>query len=86
MVSAGLLPHVSSLVVDSERKITPARVSMRKGKKKLIPTDHFALKIVLTNLPTKKIKTDQESSWNLQKPGGWNRYEKFSDESSKDIN
>ena len=86
MVSAGLLPHVSSLVVDSERKITPARVSMRKGKKKLIPNDHFALKIVLTNLPTKKIKTDQESSWNLQKPGGWNRYEKFSDESSKDIN
>ena len=38
IVSAGLLPHVSSLVVDSERKITPARVSMRKGMKNLILT------------------------------------------------
>ena len=86
IVSAGLLPHVSSLVVDSERKITPARVSMRKGMKKLIPTDHFPLKIVLTNLPKRRIKTDQESSWNLQKPGGWEKYEKLSNESSEDIN
>ena len=47
LVSAGLLPHVSSLIVDSQRKISPARVSIRKGKRKLILTDHFPLKVKL---------------------------------------
>ena len=39
IVSAGLLTRVSSLVVDSERKI---------------PTDHYTLKIVFKNLPTRR--------------------------------
>ena len=59
---------------------------MRKGRKKLILMDHFPLKMVLNDLPTRRVRTDQESTWNIQKPGGWDKYEKLSNESSKDIN
>ena len=62
LVLPGLFSHVSSLNVDSQRKISPAKVSIRNEKRKLILTDHFPLKVTLKNLPTRRIRTDQESS------------------------
>ena len=83
MVSAGLLPYVDTMKIDSKRRMTPARVSMKNGKSRLIPPDHYPLMVVLKNLPTKIIRRDQECSWNLQKPGGWDAYEKLSDENNE---
>ena len=42
---------------------------MRKGKDrlKMIPSYHFPLILKLKNLPTRRIKREQNSNWNLNK-------------------
>ena len=43
----------------------------KADKTKLIPSDHFPLVIRLKNLPTRRIKRKQVSTWNLCKVDGW---------------
>ena len=74
IVSADLLPYVSSLVVDSKKEFSMYRVKKIKDKTKLVPSDHFPLVIKLKNLPTKWIKTEQESYWHLNKLDGWKKF------------
>ena len=78
IVSAGLLPFVTTFRVDSTRAFTPMRV--RKNKKSLVSTysDHFAIEVVLQGLPRAGVSegtSDREScTWNLRKEGGWQEY------------
>ena len=73
IVSADLLPYVSSLVVDIKKEFFMYRVKKVKDKTKLIPSDHFPLVIKLKNLPTRRIKREQESYWQLNKLDGWKK-------------
>ena len=74
IVSADLLQYVSSLVVDVKKEFSMFRVRKVKNQTKLIPSDHFPLVIRLKNLPTRRIKREQESHWNLNKEDGWKRF------------
>ena len=70
IVSADLLQYVSSLLVDVKKEFSMFRVKKLKKQTKLIPSDHFPLVIKLKNLPTRRIKREQESMWNLNKVDG----------------
>ena len=74
IVSADLVPYVSSLVVDIRKEYSLYRVRKVKDKMKLIPSDHFPLVIKLKNLLTRLVKREQESTWNLNKPEGWKKF------------
>ena len=74
IVSADLLPYVSSLVVDTKKEFLMFRVRKVKDKTKLIPSDHFPLVIRLKNQPTNRIKREQTSNWNLNKIDGWKKF------------
>ena len=54
IVSADLMPHVSSLVVDVKMEYSMYRVKKVKDKLKLIPSDHFPLVIKLKKSTHKK--------------------------------
>ena len=45
----GLVPHVKSLVIDCERKMTVARPVWRRGRRQLT---HYTMILTLKNLPT----------------------------------
>ena len=78
-----LMPFVSLVWVDRERKFTPRRVLKSKKNSRTIFTDHFPVKVVLTGLPRRKEeKTIAETNWNLGKPGGWEVYKKLTDEAA----
>ena len=51
IVSRELLPHVSSLVIDKEKKITPHRAVKEKKRYKLVYTDHLSSILYLKDLP-----------------------------------
>ena len=53
------------------------RVKKVKDQLKLIPSNHFPLVIKLKNLPTKRIKREQESYWNLNKLEGWKKFKEL---------
>jgi hypothetical protein len=78
---------VSSLLIDTKREYAPCRVTRSKkvvsqsiqeaGKKKqlsLVYSDHYTLVLKLNNLPKKRMVKSNESQWNLNKPGGWEKY------------
>ena len=71
--------------IDVDRKFTPRRV--QKKKKQIITTfsDHFALKIELSGIPKTQEISRIETSWNLGKLGGWDSYEKVSNEAAEMI-
>ena len=53
MVSAGLRPYVTSMVIDSARVMTP-RVVLRKGRKVTTYSDHYSCLVNLSSLPRRK--------------------------------
>ena len=68
IVSNNLLPFVSELFVDIERKFTPKRVVVtKKGGLVMRYTDHPSLIISLSGLPTTKEKTPRKTCWNLDR-------------------
>ena len=77
IVSADLLPYVSSVVVDVKKEYSLYRVRKQKDNLKLIPSDHFPIVVKLRNLPTRRIKREQTSNWNLNKPNGWKRFKEL---------
>ena len=54
IVSKELLPYVEKLVIDKDRKITPARAVKEKKKYKLMYTDHFSCLLSFKDLPKRK--------------------------------
>ena len=70
--------------VDSSRRITPKRVIARRGKMTVRHTDHFSLEIKL-KMPEKAEEKKNKTLWNLKKPGGWETYEKLTDDIAVDL-
>ena len=85
IVSASLVPFVVNVIVDVDRKFTPRRVIQRKKKMTIIYTDHFSLMIDLKGMPRQQHLNQHESIWNKGKPGGWDAYEKITDEKADKI-
>ena len=72
--SAGLVPFICKLVIDSNREVAARRAVHQKGRYRVINSDHFTL-ILTMNLPNKIKKAEKATKWNLKKVGGWQRYE-----------
>ena len=72
----GLVPHVKSLVIDSERKMTVARPVWRRGRWQLTHSDHYTMLLTLQNLPTGRQaeRGEKEVGWNLTRKNGWEKY------------
>ena len=86
IVSAGLLPFVTTFQVDSQQEFTPKRVRKIKNGLKYTFSDHYSIEVVLSNLPrASKVKEPEQEicTWNLKKEGGWERFSKLT-EANKD--
>ena len=88
VVSENLRPHLSQLVIDSKREMAVARAVKKKGNFKLVHSDHYSCLLTLKDLPKnrKSEKEERKSMWNLAKVGGWEAYEKITNEKSKALN
>ena len=80
-----LLPYVTLVWVDRKRKFTPRRVLRSKKKLKTIYTDHFPIKVELSGIPRRKEESKQDPTWNLGRPGGWELYEKLTNEAANKV-
>ena len=86
IVSRELWPYVNKLVIDRDKKFTPARPINRKGKYRLIYTDHFSTLLSLKDLPRRqKEKVENRVMWNLSKLNGWEEYKKVTNENSEKL-
>ena len=84
IVSRELWPFVQKLVIDRERNFTPARPMKKRGKYKLIYTDHFSTLLSLKDLPRRqKDKEEKRVMWNLAKQRGWEDYKKLTNKYNK---
>ena len=75
IVCSDTVPHISSLHIDDDRKLTPFRVTGRKGNKKKVYSDHLSTTLQLKNLnkAPPRFKTTQ---WSMKKKGSWEKYKK----------
>ena len=85
VVSASLLPYVRKLVIDSAREFTPRRLVRRRGEVESVYTDHYSVEVVLEGLARREGREERPSTWNLGKPGGWERYGELSVEAAGKI-
>ena len=80
IVSAGLVPFVTTVLVDKEQDFTPKRVRRTKKRVTSSYSDHFSLEVIFTGLPragrAEKEEEVEKCTWNLKKVGGWEEYEK----------
>ena len=82
VVSKEVVPYISKLEIDSERKMDIARVerNKKKGTFRMVYPDHFPVLLTLTNLPLEKeVHEEKIVRWNLAKDGGWEEYRKESE-------
>ena len=80
IISASLIPFISKVIIDVDRKFTPRRVIKRKKGSRSIFTDHYSLKLELSGIPRNRKQDEIESTWNRGKPGGWEVYKRLTDE------
>ena len=80
IVSVSLLPYITRVIIDADKKFTPRRVIKTKNKIKTIYTDHFSVMIELNEMPRKQHATREEPTWNKGKPGAWDIFERVTDE------
>ena len=85
IASAGLVPFVKTMVIDSERKFTPRRVTKKAGKAVIVYTDHYSVEVRLEGLPSNNVKPEKETQWNLHKPGSWDQYKRLTKEAAKKV-
>ena len=80
-----MLPYVRGMRVDSNRRITPKRVTVsRRGKMTEKHTNDFALEIK-QRMPENTVENKNTSVCNLRKPGGWETYKKLTDGIAEDL-
>ena len=83
IVSRELWPYVQKLVIDKERKFTPARPIKKKGNYRMIYTDHFSTLLTIKDLPRRlKEKEEKRVLWNLARQNGWEEYKRLTNEYS----
>ena len=85
IVSASLLPFITRLVIDSSREFTPRRVMRRRDGVTSVYSDHYSLEVVLEGLPGREGRVAEPATWNLGKPGAWERYEELTAEAANKI-
>ena len=86
IVSSSLLPFITRMVIDSSREFTPRRVMRRREGVVSVFTDHYSLEVVMEGLPRREGRVEERpATWNLGKPGGWEKYEQFSKEAAEKI-
>ena len=73
------------MLVDKQQKFSGKKVGIARGKEKVVRSDHFPIIVTLENMPKAKLKKHNESSWNLNKPGGWKAYEEALEEAAKEL-
>ena len=80
VASKELLPYIEKLVIDKKEKFTPGRAIKKKGKYKLINTDHYSCLLTIKDLPQKRERSiEKRTVWNLSKENGWKCYKTYSD-------
>ena len=84
-MSADLAPYLKHIVIDEKHEFAPARARKVGEKSKLIYSDHFPHIVEFENLPKGWIAKEKTSSWNQNKPNGWERYKKLTDNASVKI-
>ena len=85
LASANLLPFVKCMIIDKERDFTARRIIKKKSGTITIYTDHYAVKVILTGLPRRQGEVQKEITWNLNKPGGWDTYERLTKEAADKV-
>ena len=85
IISVSLVPFVTMMIIDVDRKFTPRRVITKKKKTRSIYSDHFSLKIELKGMPRNQKISQTESTWNKGKPGGWELFERITDDRAEEI-
>ena len=86
IMSLNLLPFLTKMVVDDKQKYCSMRVGVRNNKSKVVKSDHHPIILSLENMPKAKHKSGKKPTrWNMFKPGGWEEYEKFSNEKAEEV-
>ena len=86
VASRELMPYVTNLSIDSERKNTIARIVKNKRKRRIIYPDHFSSILTFKNLPRKREeKNEKRIVWNLAKENGWQIYKSLTDKYSEKL-
>ena len=85
IMSVSLVPFLTKVMVDTERQFTPRRVRTIKKKRITIFTDHYSLKVEFKGIPRKEETAKPETSWNRGKPGGWQVYERITDDVAEKV-
>jgi exonuclease III len=81
VVSQDLRPYVSSLVIDSQQRFSPARAVRGKEGSRLVYSDHYPVLLTLSGLPRgREVAEERKTVWNFAKEGGWNRYKLLTEE------
>ena len=88
VINQDLRPYLSNLVIDSQRRMAPVRAVKKKGGSRLVQSDHYSCLLTFKNLPKQKGKEREQNilKWNLAKEGGWEMYERITEEKSKKLN
>ena len=83
--SANLVPYATKMLVDSRLKYCTKKVMMNRGRTKIIRSDHYPIIIQMEGMQRANMKMPKESRWNLNKPGGWEKYKVTLEEASEKI-
>ena len=84
--SANLKPHVRKMTIDKDRVFTPRRaVTKAQGGLGVTYSDHFATMVELEMPKANEVMEKPKSTWNTQKPGGWEAYKEISNKAAKEI-
>ena len=78
IVSTDLVKYIERFEIDNDLKWTPSRPT----KDGLKFTDHYALHLVLNNIPMKKVDSKpvrKEVKWNIKRNNGWNKYRELTE-------
>merc|ERR1711954_157649 len=74
IASKNLFRYIIKLEIDKNLNWTPYRTINRN---KIRFTDHYALMVIMKNIPKKKNKPPKQKKsiiWNTNKAGGWDKY------------
>ena len=84
VVSKELRPLVKTLQIDSDPRMAVGRATKRGSTYHFVKSDHYTCILTMTDLPRVREKNrEQQIKWNLEKEGGWRRYEKLAEEFSE---
>ena len=89
MISPNLLKNIESMKIDKTGDLKMIRATYDKGKIEAKTTDHYTIVAKLVNLPIRtennKEVPEKEVRWNLNKEGGWKKFEELTEKAGEKI-